>query len=315
MKNISHPNNTLSNRMIWLNGRVMPLAEAKISVLSPTAQFGVNVFEGIRCYWNARRSILMAFKLNEHFNRLERSLKMFRLECPYTREEWENAFVDVIKANGYQEDIAVRQTVFVDGDSGTWFSREPVSMFIAPIAKRRKDAPLTGGIACCVSSWERISDRCLSPKIKVGANYINSRMAQLEALTNGYDSAILMNRGGHISEGPGSCFFMARNGKLVTPPLSASILDSITREVLLTLARERLKLAVEERPIDRTELYICEEAFFCGSAAELTPIIFIDGYTVGNGAPGDITVALHCEYLAAVEGEIPNYAEWATKTL
>lgn len=303
----------MEKRYIWLNGTVLPLQEATINVLSPTAQFGLNVFEGIRCYWNSRRASLLAFKLAEHFDRLERSLKMFRLQCPYPRTEWLQAITDVARANGYREDIAVRQTVFVGGDSGSWFSTEPAGMFIAPIPRPRKAAPLAGGISCCVSSWERISERSFSPKIKAGANYINSRMAQIEATTNGYDSALFLNHQGTVAEGPGSCLFMVRGGKLITPSLSDSVLESITRDVLLQLARTQLGIPVEERPVDRTELYVCDEAFLCGSAAELTPILSVDGYAVGAGVPGPVTVRLHERYLQAVEGELSGCEGWVTQ--
>lgn len=300
------------DRTIWLNGKILPLQEATINVLSPTAQFGANVFEGIRCYWNAEKKSLLAFKLEEHFDRLERSLKMFRLACPYPRQTWLQSIRDVVQANNFQDDIAIRQTIFVDGDSGSWFSTEPVGMFIAPIARKRKAIPLVDGISCCVSSWERISDRNLSPKIKVGANYINSRMAQLEARTNGFDSALFMNHMGTIAEGPGSCFFMVRDGILVTPPSTASVLESITRQVVMHLAATVLHYEVEERHIDRTELYVCDEAFLCGSAAELTPIINIDGYTVGAGVPGSMTIALHKAYLSAAEGKLSACEDWVT---
>lgn len=302
----------VESRYIWLNGDIVPVEGAKISVLSPTAQFGANVFEGIRCYWNDTQKQLLAFRLDAHYDRLERSVKMFRMNCKYSREDWRKGFEEVIKANNYQEDIAVRQTIFIDGDAGSWFSTGPVGMFIAPIPKKRKSTPLSEGISCCVSSWERISERCLSPKVKVGANYINSRLAQLEATANGYDSAIFLGRDGSVSEGPGSCFFMIRDSTLITPPLSASILESITRATLLSLARNHLNVRVEERPVDRTELYICDEAFLCGSAVELTPIFSIDDYTVGNRNPGSLTTALHRAYLSAAEGKIAEFAHWTT---
>ncbi|MBE6442618.1 MAG: branched-chain amino acid transaminase [Desulfovibrio desulfuricans] len=301
---------TNQDRQIWLNGRIIPLEDATINVMSPTAQFGANVFEGIRCYWNKTRAAHFAFKLEDHFDRLERSLKMFRLEAPLPREAWAEAIRRTIQANGYREDVAVRQTVFVDGCTGTWSSSDPAGMFIAPVPRSRKSVPLMEGIACCISSWRRIHDRSMSPKIKCGANYINSRMAQLEAVRNGYDSAIFLNDAGTVAEGPGAAFFMVRDGRLITPPLWSSILESITRAVLMDLAWTQLGIVVEERPIDRTELYVCDEAFFCGSAAELTPIVSIDGYLVGNGVAGPLTTSLHKVYLKAAEGSLPSGEPW-----
>jgi len=267
-------------RLIWLGGKIMPLKEATINVLSPTSQFGANVFEGIRCYWNDKNQQLYAFRLNEHYKRLKNSMKMFRMEDKYTIEEMQQALIDVVKANSYKEDIAVRQTVFIDG-FGSWSSTGPVNMFVAPIAKPRSNSDKPG-LKCCVSSWIRISDRNLSPKVKVGANYINSRMAQLEAIGNGYDSAIFMNEQGKIAEGPGSCLFIVRDGTLITPPVTASILESITRDTIIELAKTQLNIKVLERDIDRTELYICDEIFLCGSAVEVMPVREIDGVKVGN---------------------------------
>ena len=299
------------DRFIWLDGRIVPLHEATINVLSPTSQFGANVFEGIRCYWNEEEGQLYAFRLSEHYKRLKNSMKMFRMEDKYTVEELKDGLINVVKANNYKEDIAVRQTVFIDG-FGSWMSKGPINMFIAPIAKSRNDLDKNKGMKCCISSWERISDRNLSPKVKVGANYINSRMAQMEALENGYDSAIFLNNQGKVSEGPGSCLFIVRDGKLITPPVTASILESITRDTILELAKEQLKIEVIERDIDRTELYICDEVFLCGSAMEIAAVTNVDGIAVSNGEQGDITKEIHKIYIETVTGNMKNYKKWLT---
>jgi branched-chain amino acid aminotransferase len=299
------------NRFIWLGGEILPLQDAKINVLSPTSQFGANVFEGIRCYWNENKQQLYAFRLPEHYKRLKNSMKMFRMEDKYSVDELMQGLIDVVKANEYKEDIAVRQTVFIDG-FGSWSSKGPINMFIAPIPKRRTLDPAKPGLKCCVSSWERISDRNLSPKVKVGANYINSRMAQMEALENGYDSAIFMNNQGKIAEGPGSCFFIVRDGVLITPPVTASVLESITRSTIIDLAKNELNIKVVERDIDRTEMYICDEAFLCGSAMEVVHVLSVDGISIGNELPGSITETLKEIYLKVVSGEVEEYSEWLT---
>lgn len=301
----------IGERLIWLNGNIVPLHEATVNVLSPTSQFGANVFEGIRCYWNEERQQLYAFRLPEHYRRLKRSMKMFRMEDRYSEKELKQALIDVVKANQYKEDIAVRQTVFIDG-FGSWASRGPVNMFVAPIPKGRTLAPPKLGYTCCISSWERISDKNLSPRVKVGANYINSRMAQMEALENGYDSAILMNHQGKIAEGPGSCLFIVRDGVLITPHLTASILESITRDTLIRLAGDLLNVRTVERDIDRTELYICDEVFLCGSAVEVVPVLSVDGIPVGNGLPGELTQRILALYLDVVAGKAGGYDEWLT---
>lgn len=301
-----------NERKIWLDGKIVNLSDATINVLSPTSQFGANVFEGIRCYWNEKENQLYAFRLPEHYKRLKNSMKMFRMDDKYTTEELTNALIDVVRANNYKEDTAVRQTVFIDG-FGSWFSTGPINMFVAPIKKQRTiDFRVKKGYHALVSSWERISEKNMSPKVKVGANYINSRMAQLEALNNGYDMAIFMNNQGKVSEGPGSCLFIVRDNKLITPPITASILESITRETIIEIARDVLKIDVIERDIDRTELYISDEIFLCGSAIEVTPIISVDQIKVGNGEIGEISEKIYKLYLSIVRGEVDEYKKWLT---
>lgn len=296
------------NRFIWLGGKILRLQDATINVLSPTSQFGANVFEGIRCYWHNNKRQLYAFRLAEHYTRLKNSIKIFRMEDKYQIKELKQGLIDVIRANKYKEDIAVRQTVFLDG-FGSWSSTGPVNMFIAPIPQGRN---MKSGLKCCVSSWLRISDRNLSPKVKVGANYINSRMAQLEAIANGYDSAIFMNEQGKIAEAPGSCIFVVRDGVLITPPITASILESITRQTVIELAKTLLNLEVIERDLDRTELYISDEIFLCGSAIEVMPVLNVDGINIKTGAPGEISIKIKEMYLKVACGKVEKYSKWLT---
>lgn len=301
----------INDRLIWLGGKLLPAKDAMIPVLSPTAQFGLNVFEGIRCYWNEEEGQLYAFRLPEHYARLKRSMALLELEAPYSEEETRQALIDVVRANGYREDIAVRQTVFVDG-FGSWASPGPANMFVAPIPKGRTNAEYNKpGLHCRVSSWRRIHDTVLSPRVKCGANYINSRMGQREALRDGYDTAIFLNQEGTVSEGPGSCLFLVRDGVLATPRLTDSVLESITRDTVITLVREVLGVPVEERAVDRTELYICDEAFLCGSAMEITPIRSVDRHPLTEGA-GELTARLRELYLSCVSGRRGEYRKWLT---
>ena len=297
-----------SERYIWLNKELVHVNDAKINVLSPTSQFGANVFEGIRCYYNDLTGKLYAFRLTDHFDRLKNSIKLFRIDNPFPETEWLDYIREVVRINQYQEDIALRMTVFVDG-FGTWTSKTPAGMFIAPIPKSRKEIPLTKGISGCISSWRRISDNTLSPHIKVGANYINSRYAQLEAQQNGYGTAIFLNEFGKVAEGPGSCLFIVKNGVLVSPPLSASILDKKKKKTLISLAEDN-NIAVEIRDIDRTELYTADEVFLCGSAAEITPVTNVDGYNIASGHVGELTISLHKEYINAAIGNNSRHLDW-----
>lgn len=302
----------VQNRFVWLDGAVVNVNEAKMNVLTPSFQFGLNVFEGIRCYWDEESRRLFAFRLFDHFRRLKQSQRLLQMEDRYTVDELKQALFEAVLANQYQEDIAVRQTLFVEG-FGSWSSAGPVNMFVAPIPKAKTNPEYNKkGLHCCISSWERIHDNALSPRIKCGANYINSRMAQLEALRNGYDTTIFLGREGKVAEGPGSCLFLVKNGVLITPQLTDSVLESITRDTLITLAKEELGLTVQERSVDRTELYLCEEAFLCGSAMEITPIFSVDRYPISDGA-GPITEKLHRLYLDVVTGKCPKYHHWLTE--
>ena len=301
----------VANRRIWFKGEILNVNDAKINVLAPTSQFGLNVFEGIPCYWNDEEKQLYAFRLDEHYDRLIRSAKLIQIDNPYSKDELKKALVDVVKANEYDENLSVRQTLFVDG-FGSWGSADPVDMFVAPIPRGRTSAEYNKkGLNVCVTSWRRISDETLSPRIKCGANYINSRVGQREALRNGYDTCLFLNEAGKVSEGPGSCFFMVKGGELITPQLTDSVLESITRDTVIKIAKSK-GYKVVERTIDRTELYTCDEAFLCGSAMEMTPVLSVDKYVIGNGDTGAITKELHMTYLDVVRGKVEQFKDWVT---
>ena len=300
--------NEVSERLIWYKGKILHVNDAMINVLAPTSQFGLNVFEGIPCYWNDDEKQLYAFRLDDHYDRLIRSARLIQIDCPYSKEQMKQAFVDIVKANEYDENLSVRQTLFVDG-FGSWGSDGPTEMFVAPIPRRRTSAEYNKrGLNVCVTSWRRISENALSPRIKCGANYINSRYGQREALRNGYDTCIFLNEYGKVSEGPGSCFFMVRNGVVITPSFTDGVLESITRDSVVKLAKS-MGYEVAERTIDRTELYTADEAFLCGSAMELTPVLSVDRYELGEG---EITKQLHRAYVDTAMGKNQKFKSWVT---
>lgn len=298
----------VSERLIWFKGEILHVNDANLNCLTPTAQFGLNVFEGIPCYWNENEKQLYAFRLNDHYDRLLRSARLLQIDCPFNKEELMKAFMDVIRANEYDENLSVRQTLFVDG-FGSWGSEGPTNMFVAPIPRGRTSAEYNKkGLNVCVTSWRRISENALSPRIKCGANYINSRYGQREARKNGYDTCIFLNEFGKVSEGPGSCFFIIRDKKVITPAHTDAVLESITRDSIIKIANS-LGYEVVERTIDRTELYTADEAFLCGSAMELTPVLSIDGYDLNEG---EITRELHGAYLDTAKGLQEEFKEWLT---
>ena len=300
---------SMEDRNIWFKGEIVPAGEARIHVLSPTAQFGLNVFEGMRGYSDASgNGQVSAFRLDDHLNRLLESCKLIGLTCPYTKEQLRQYLRDTVAANNYHEDISVRMTLFVDGE-GSWSALDPVEMFIAPIRKARTNTASPLQLRACISTWERINDNSFPPRVKAGANYINGRYAHLEAKRHGYDVPIFLGRNGKVAEGAGACLFMVRKGVLATPAPTSSVLESTTRDTVMDLGAE-LGLRVVEREIDRSELYLADELFLCGSAAEITPIISLDGLPAGSGKPGEVTLNLLKRYLQVVSNAEPKYSHW-----
>lgn len=301
----------LEERLIWFKGALVPIKDAKVMVFSPTSQFGLNVFEGIPCFWNDEQSKLYGFRLMDHYTRLQKSAKLLQIDCPYSKEEMFEALRTTVEANEIRENVSVRQTLFVD-DFGSWGSDGPTNMFVVLTPKKVMSAEYNQeGLDVCFTSWRRICDNTLSPRIKCGANYINSRMGQREALRNGYNTCIFLNEVGKVAEGPGSCFFMVKNKTLITPQLTDSVLESITRDSVIQIARY-LGYDVVERTIDRTETYMADEAFLCGSAMGITPIFSVDRYQLTSKV-GQITNEIKTEYFKIVQGNSADFKEWITE--
>lgn len=301
------------HNIIWFKGEIMPQSEALINVMAPTSQFGLNVFEGIRGYWSEADSCLFIFRLSDHIDRLFQSCKLLNFDCKYSKKEIEGYVRDIVVAGNFTSDIALRCTLFVDG-AGSWSSLDSPDLFISPIAKPRKDVQNLSGASAAISSWRRIDDNSMPPRVKTGANYVAGRYAHLEANRAGYDLPIFLNSSGKVAEGAGACLFMVKNDTLVTPTLQSSVLESITRDTLLKITRE-LDLKVEVREIDRTELLLADEVFLCGSAAEVTPLTNINGVTIGSGLPGKVTVRVLRAYhkLVSNNWKIPLSTSWLSR--
>lgn len=301
----------LEERLIWFKGELVPIREARVMVFSPTAQFGLNVFEGIPCFWNNESKKLYGFRVMDHYARLMKSARLLQMDCPYTAEEMLAALKAVVRGNEISEDVSIRQTLFVD-DFGSWGSSGPTGMFVVATPKRMISSEYNQeGLKACITSWRRISDNTISPRIKCGANYINSRMGQREALANGYNTCLFLNEFGKLSEGPGSCFFMVKYGKLVTPQFTDAVLESITRDSVIRIAHS-LGYTVEERTVDRTEIYSAEEAFLCGSAMGITPIYQIDQYQISSKI-GKITKEIKDRYFEIARSIDFSDEEWTTE--
>lgn len=297
----------------WLDGKLVPWEQATLHLATECVLRGENVFEGERAYWSEAEQELFVFRHAEHIARLRQGARIMRMTIPYTDAEIEAACMSLIRACNYRGNVHFRPVAyFAEGELTDYLPEEiRTGMFILAFSKPTTKA-VTQGVRSCVSTWRRNSDLASPSRIKSGANYHNSRLAYIDARLNGFQVPILLNEAGKVAEGPGACFMMVRKGKLITPPVTADILESITRDTLIELAQAELGLDVVERDIDRTELYVCDEAFFCGSGHEVSPINSIDHYPVGAGEPGPITRRLQKLYFDVVTGALPQYRHWLT---
>ena len=298
----------MTNNFVWLDGKIIEKSQAKISALSPSANFGLNVFEGIRCYKAFNNKEINIFRLEDHVARLQMSSKIMCIENNVNESIILDAIVSLINANNISQDSYVRIVLLVD-DEGSWHQSGPSKMLVTSIPRPRHDIDNLPHYTANVSSWTRIEDNMMPPRVKAGANYINSRYGFLQAKKDGYDLPIFLDRNGKVTESSGSCLFIIRDGTLFTPPLSSSVLESITRSCIFNLA-EDLNLPLIERNIDRTELYISDEVFLCGSAVEISPIVSIDQYSIADGLPGSLSCLLLQKYLETVSNPDQKYSKW-----
>ncbi|HXJ83803.1 MAG TPA: branched-chain amino acid transaminase [Candidatus Methylomirabilis sp.] len=296
----------------WLDGEFVPWEAAKLHVRTECVMRGANVFEGVRGYWDERAAELRVLQLDEHLERLHRSKKVLRLQVPYSRWDFREISLELLRRNEFREDVHLRPTVYFGEGDGFGYTAETIHMgaFVTATAQRARRN--VTGIACAVSSWQRISDRDVPPRVKAAGNYINARLATVQARVDGYDNAILLNAEGKVTEAPAACLFLIRDGVAVTPAVTSGILDSITRGTLLRLFRDELHMAVEERDVDRTELYHADEVFLCGTHTEVLPVVSVDRYPVGSGTVGGITSALRDLFFDIVRGRVARYAAWLT---
>jgi branched-chain amino acid aminotransferase len=292
-----------------MNGETVPFGDAKISIMAPGLTFAVTVFEGMRAYWSSALEQLLIFRLDDHIKRQSFSAKLIELDASPTGDETRRHVIEVLRANAMREDCYVRTQLFVD-DWGDMTATGPTSSSVVCRARPRVDA-FDAGKHFVVVSWRRNMDDTSPPRIKASANYLNSRLAGLEAKRVGAGGAIILNRSGTVSEGPGGCIFICRDDKLITPSVTDGILESITRDTLLRLA-EDMGIETEERSIDRTELYLASEAFYCGTGQEITPMVSVDGKPVGDGRPGPRTRELQLAYDHLVRGGNARYEHWLT---
>jgi len=296
---------------IWHNGRFIAWDEARIHVLSHVVSYGTSVFEGIRCYETPSGPAI--FRLREHIRRMLDSAKIYRMEIPYSLEELAEAMVELVRINKmrscYIRPIALRGY----GEMGVYSLKNPVEVFVAcwEWGKYLGEEALAQGVDVCVSSWNRMAPNTLPALAKAGANYMNSQLIKMEAVANGYAEGIALDVSGYVSEGSGENIYVVRDGKIYTPPLGASVLPGITRATVIQLA-EDLGIPLIETLVPREMLYIADEVFFSGTAAEITPIRSIDKIVIGQGRRGPVAEKLQHEFFAIIEGRKPDRHGWLT---
>ncbi len=300
-------------RYIWMNGEYIEWPEAKLHVATAGVLQGGNVFEGLRGYVSRDERQVYIFRLPEHLVRLRQSMKVMRMTPPFSNEKLTAACAGIVAENGFREDVQIRPTVYFGEGALYAFSPDKIKTGAFIIAQpRRCTLDDEKGFACRVSTWRRLADDVMPPRVKAGANYHQSRLVYAEAAVDGYDGAIILNAQGKLAEGPGACVMIVREGRPIVPPMTAGVLESITRSTLLELFPTEMNVQVVEREVDRTELYIADEAFFCGSAAEIMPITSVDHYPVGDGTIGPLTRKIRQLYQEIIRGRMPKYKHWLT---
>ena len=294
----------------YFEGDYRPWNDAKVHLFAPAMKYGAGVFEGVRGYWSETRGEMVLFRLDEHLTRLEYSQRVMRFDRVFTPKEMAEPILEVMRRNAFAEHVHLRPVVYLDGN-GPVGSLGPVEYAVTAVPSGIKDT-VENGVAVQVSSWQRVADLAMPTRVKANANYNNSRMASVQARHDGYGAALMMNQKGHVSEGPGMCFFMVRDGVPVTPSITSNILESITRDTVIQILRDELSLETVERDVDRSELYACEEAFFCGTAWEISPITSIDGIPVGTGKIGSLAGRLAEIYFDIATGVVEDTRGWLT---
>jgi branched-chain amino acid aminotransferase len=296
----------------FFQGRIVPIEQAKISIMTHAFNYGTGCFEGIRAYWNVQREQLYAFRLPEHFERMHRSARILRINLAYSVDELCDITLDLLRREGYRQDTYIRPLAYKSEEViGVRLHNltDDVAIFAVPFGRYIEKEE---GAHVCISSWTRVDDNAVPARAKITGAYINSAFCKTDAMLAGYDEAIVLTQTGHISEGSAENFFMVRNGQLITPPVTSNILEGITRDTVMELARAEMGLETVQRSIDRSEIYICDEAFLCGTGVQVAAITQVDYHPIGNGTIGPIVSRLRDLYFRVVRGDSPAYRHWCT---
>jgi len=293
----------------FFHKQFMPLSEAKVGILTHALHYGTACFEGIRGNWDSEREGFCLFRIKDHYERMLNGCRILKINLPHSVEELCQLTAKLVERSGYREDVYIRPLAYKSSEIiGVRLHNLEDDFFIVVTTL----PPYLGGesVRCCTSSWRRVDDTMIPARGKICGIYVNSALARTEAWGNGFDEAILLTQDGHVSEGSGENIFLVRQGKLVTPSLADNILEGITRDSVMKLAKNELGMDTIERQVDRSELYLADECFFTGTAANIAPIAEIDHRPVGIGEIGKITKQLQELFAEVMLGRNPKYSEW-----
>ena len=307
----SAPLSQRSDMVVYFNGEFLPADQARVGVMTHGLSYGTGCFEGIRGYWNAETEDVYLFRLREHYERFHRSSRILNITLPHSVDELVAITVELVRRNGFRENCYIRPFAYkADEIIGVRLNdlTDNFTIYTVPMG----DYVSTDGLRCGVSSWRRVDDNMIPARAKISGAYVNSAFAKTEALTNGYDEAIMLTAEGHVSEGSAENIFLVFGSEIVTPPPSENILLGVTRDTIMQLARRELDRLTRERVVDRTELYCADEIFLTGTGAQIAPVIEVDHRLVGSGAIGPIASELQRIYHEVVRGKRPEYADWLT---
>ena len=296
----------------FFKGAVVPMDEAKVSVMTHALHYGTAVFEGIRGNWNEEQGKMFIFRMREHYERLLRGCKILLLDIPYTPDQLCDITVDLVERNGHQTDIYIRPLAYKSAEVVANLKLQELASDFTLITVPFGNYLGTDILKCCTSSWRRVDDNMIPTQIKSAGIYVNSLLAKTEATLAGFDEAIILNQDGHVCEGSGENIFLVENGRLITPVLEDNVLPGITRDTIIQVAQSEFGLEVVERTVDRSELYLADEVFLTGTAAHLTPVVQLDNRDIADGKPGPISTKLQKLYFEIVAGRNPKYLHWCT---
>ncbi len=296
----------------YFQKQFVPLAEAKMGIMTHAFHYGTGVFEGIRGNWNDKEQQLYLFRVKDHYDRMRRSCRIMRIELPYSNEELHSLTTKVVEMCGYREDVYVRPLAYKSSEALGVRLHDLEDDFLVFLTPFGPYLDIEKGARCCTSSWRRVEDTSIPVRAKITGIYANSALAKTEAHLNGFDEAVMLDERGHVSEGSGENIFIVEGERLVTPPPSSNILVGITRETVMILARQELGMETVERDIDRSEIYATEECFMTGTAAHVTPVVELDHRPIGEGKMGPVTKRLVQLYFDVITGRNPKYVSWCT---